>query len=515
MRPRLKVLWGTVALIAAFTTAQAHPADASRIETGVRADRNPIGNPGPRLEDPPEYVSRYGVLQATITVERKLVQVGNQMLYALTYNGRYMPPTLRVRPGDVIQLKMRNNVDEDTNLHLHGLHVSPRPPADDIFIAIKYGETYDYTYTLPRSQRPGTYWYHSHAHGLSAGQVAGGESGIIIVDDLREYLPPDLKDITEHVVALKDDQVDGDAIKTSPLSIGAATNRTVNGQQNPFIAIRPGETQLWRLANIGANIYYKLHLAGFRFHVIAQDGHPVHKVYSADSLVIAAGARYDVLVQAGRPGVAQLETLPYNTGSAGNQFPQANLATVVTKGKPVKPAAIPSTFGPYEDLSHAKIADRKTIAYTENAAGTEFFINGKMFDPNRIDFTSRLNTVEEWTVQNNTDEQHSFHVHTNQFQLMSINGTPVNPANGWYDTVTVPVRGSVVVRTKFLDFTGRTVLHCHILNHENMGMMAVLDIVPPGAPISTPSTHIPSGHGHSGHTPSGHTPSGHGHSSHG
>lgn len=117
--------------------------------------------------------------------------VGNQMLYALTYNGRYMPPTLRVRPGDVVQLKMTNKVDQETNLHLHGIHVSPRPPpADDIFIAIEYGETYDYTYTLPKSLAPGTYWYHSHAHGFSAAQVAGGESGVLIVDDLKEYLPP-------------------------------------------------------------------------------------------------------------------------------------------------------------------------------------------------------------------------------------------------------------------------------------------------------------------------------------
>ncbi|MFB7055316.1 multicopper oxidase family protein [Streptomyces vinaceus] len=460
-------------------------------------------------------MSHDGHLRVSITVERKRVQVGNQMLYALTYNGRYMPPTLRARPGDVIELRMTNRVDQDTNLHLHGLHVSPRPPADDIFIAIAYGQTRDYRYKLPKSILPGTYWYHSHAHFYSAAQVAGGESGVLIIDDLRQYLPRDLKNITEHTIGLKDDQVDGDSIKTSPLSMGAPTNRTVNGQQNPVIHMRPGETQLWRLANIGANIYYKLHLPGSSFHVIGQDGHPVHRVYSATSLVIAAGARFDVLVQAGQSGVVKLETLPYNTGSAGNQFPQADLATVVTGGKPVKPARIPSEFGPETDLSHAEIAARKTVTYTENADGTEFYINGKTFDPNRIDFTSRLNTVEEWTVQNNTDEQHSFHVHTNQFQLMSVNGTPVSASRGWYDTVTVPVRGSIVVRTKFLDFTGKTVLHCHILNHENMGMMAVLDIVRNGTPSQAPSGPGPSGRPSSGHTPSGHQPSGHTASGHG
>ncbi|MFK0017287.1 multicopper oxidase family protein [Streptomyces sp. NPDC091027] len=451
----------------------------------------------------------------SIKVERKRVQVGNQMLYAFTYNGLYMPPTLRARPGDVIELRMTNHVDQDTNIHLHGLHVSPRPPADDIFIAIGYGQTRNYRYELPKSILPGTYWYHSHAHFYSAAQVAGGESGVLIIDDLRQYLPRDLKYVTEHTIGLKDDQVDGDSIKTSPLSIGAATNRTVNGQQNPVIHMRPGETQLWRLANIGANIYYKLHLPGSTFHVIGQDGHPVHRVYSADSLVIAAGARFDVLVQAGQePGVAQLETLPYNTGSAGNQFPQADLATVVTEGKPMRPATIPTTFGPAKDLTHADIAARKTVVYTENAAGTEFYINGRTYDPDRIDFTSRLNTVEEWTVVNASDEQHSFHVHTNQFQLMSVNGTPVSPSRGWYDTITVPARGSVVVRTQFLDFTGKTVLHCHILNHENMGMMAVLDIVRNGVPSQAASDPVTAGKQSSGHQP-GHQPSGHGKGHHG
>lgn len=101
-------------------------------------------------------------------------------------------------------------------------------------------------------------------------------------------------------------------------------------------------------------------------------------------------------------------------------------------------------------------------------------------------------------MQNNTDGQHSFHVHTNQFQLMSTNGVPTGPSHGWYNTVTVPVRGQIVVRTRFLDYTGRTVLHCHILNHENAGMMSVLDILPQGVPAGLP--HGSGGHsGHGGH----------------
>ncbi|MDF3287801.1 multicopper oxidase family protein [Streptomyces silvisoli] len=430
------------------------------------------------LEDPPELVSRHGVLRARILVERRKVRVGARLLFALTYNGRYMPPTLRLRPGDRLDLAMTNRTGEGTNLHVHGLHVSPRSPADNIFITIRPGQTYHYSYLLPPSATPGTYWYHSHEDPRSAPQVAGGESGVIIVDGLRKYLPESLRHITEHVIALKDDQIAGDSIKTEGLTIGAATNRTVNGQQNPVISIHPGETQLWRLSNIGANIYYNLHLPGSKFYVIAQDGYPVKRIYAADSLVIPAASRFDVLVQGGPAGSVPLRTLAYNSGPAGNQFPQVDLAKVISQGAPRTPVRIPADFAPNDDLSHAKVAARHTVVYTENTAGTQFFINGKLFDPNRVDFTSTLNTVEEWTVLNQTNEDHSFHMHTNHFQVMSVNGVPPPSGHAWYETVNVPFRGSLVVRVHFTDFVGKTVLHCHLLNHEDKGMMAVLNIVP-------------------------------------
>ncbi|MGK4585482.1 multicopper oxidase family protein [Kitasatospora sp. HPMI-4] len=455
----------------------ARPAAAPSADSPDSSAGLPTGSGRP-LRNPPELVSRDGVLKARITVSRRKVAVGDRELFALTYNGSYMPPTLRIRPGDRVELDMVNEWTEETNLHVHGLHVSPKSPSDDIFVEIKPGGTFHYSYRIPRDITPGTYWYHSHADMLSAPQVAGGESGIIIVDGLQEYLPDSLKHITERVIALKDDQVEGDSVKTENLSIGAPTNRTVNGQQNPLIRIRPGETQLWRLANIGANIYYKLHLPGRKFHVIAQDGYPVKRVYSADSLVIPAGSRFDVLVQGGEPGRAPLQTLAYNTGPDGNQFPQVNLATVVTEGSPVRPVRLPERFAPNEDLSHAVLAARRDLVYTENSAGTEFYINGRQFDPNRVDITSRLNTVEEWTIVNNTGEQHSFHAHTNHFQLMSLNGRPTASGHRWYETINVPAGGNAVLRIRFDDFTGRTVVHCHILNHEDKGMMAVLDIVP-------------------------------------
>jgi suppressor of ftsI len=263
---------------------------------------------------------------------------------------------------------------------------------------------------------------------------------------------------------------------TLGVTIGAPTNRTINGQLNPTIRIRPGEVQLWRLANVSANIYYKVRLQGAQFHVIATDGVPVRRVFAASSLIVAAGNRFDVLVRGGPPGSTQLQTLAYNTGPAGNQFPQTNLATVISGGRTQPPVALPTTFAPTEDLSHARIAARHTVVFSENTAGTEFFINGKQFNENRVDVRSRVNTVEEWTIRNISDEQHTFHIHVDDFQLMSVNGRP-QQTHGLQDTVTMPADGRIVIRIHFTNFIGKTVFHCHILNHEDAGMMAVVQIV--------------------------------------
>jgi suppressor of ftsI len=480
MRSRLDLARLTVALILVLpalvsgcTSASSPGQSPSPSSPGQSASAVPEGPP---LQDPAELLSHNGVLRTRIVVSRQQVVVGGRKLWALTYNDRYMPPTLRIRPGDRLELAMENRLNEHTNLHVHGLHVSPSGNSDNIFIHIEPGKTFQYSYQFPKSLRPGTYWYHSHAHPFSAPQVAGGLSGIIMVDGLQQYMPPDLRHITEHVIALKDFQLEGDAVKTQGLHIGAPTNRTVNGQLNPTIRIRPGEIQLWRLANISANIYYNVRLQGQRFQVIVHDGTPTDRVWTADSLLLAAGARFSVLVRGGPAGRTELQTLAYNTGPAGNQFPQATLATLVSAGTPVHPAPkMPSgSFAPTVDLSRAAIAARRTIVLSENK--NHYFINGKQFDPNRVDIRSKLNTVEEWTIRNDSNEEHSFHVHVDHFQLMSINGQP-HAGHGLQDTASVPPKGQLVIRIRFETYTGKTVLHCHILNHEDAGMMAVLEIV--------------------------------------
>lgn len=165
------------------------------------------------------------------------------------------------------------------------------------------GQTYHYTYRLPKDLAPGTYWYHSHAHPISEPQVFAGLSGAIVIEGLNRYLPPVLHRTAELLIALKDFQVHKGAIPTANIDSNAPTNRTVNGLLNPIIHIRPGETQMWRLANIGANIAYHVQLPGVRFHVIAQDANPVARVWGTDTLLMPRAAGGTCSCRDRRPAV--------------------------------------------------------------------------------------------------------------------------------------------------------------------------------------------------------------------
>ena len=121
-------------------------------------------------------------LTANLKVETAEVEIGGvKMSAGAPTNGPFVPPTLRMEPGDHVRINVENAVDEGTNIHVHGLHVSPISPGDNVLMVIEAGDSYTYEYDLPPDHTPGTYWYHSHAHGISEGQVFGGLSGIIIV----------------------------------------------------------------------------------------------------------------------------------------------------------------------------------------------------------------------------------------------------------------------------------------------------------------------------------------------
>jgi FtsP/CotA-like multicopper oxidase with cupredoxin domain len=391
------------------------------------------------------------------------------------YGAGLVGPTLVVSPGDTIALTLVNRLDEHTNIHFHGMHVSPAANGDDIFLSVEPDQRFAYSLKIPANHPPGTFWYHSHAHTLSEEQVFGGLSGLIIVQGLQQRLPPDLRNIQDVAIALKDAQVVDDAIQTDDIDSNAPTLRVVDDLHVPVQTIAPGEVQLWRLANIGADIWYDLQLEGQRFTVIGEDGNPVWSVWTADDLLLPPGKRFDVLVTGPDAGEHTLKTLKYDQGD--DTYPESDLVTLHSTGAAVQTPAMPASLTARDEIADSEIVQKRTFTFSENEKTNQFFINKKEFDPNRVDVQPKLGTAEEWTLRNASDEQHPFHIHVNDFQVISINGKPYD-AHGLQDTVPLLPHQDVVIRTRFTDFTGKFVFHCHILNHEDNGMMAVVEVVP-------------------------------------
>jgi len=435
------------------------------------------------------YSNKQGILEVSLIIEEKQGLVGNESVTALVYNGSLMGPTLHIKPGERLVVNLVNEVDQ-TNIHFHGLHVSPTGSSDNIFRVVEPGETANYVLDIPINHPTGTFWYHPHLHGLATTQVGGGMSGLIKIEGLEDLLPSALNNITQQTFVLKAFPWSLNGSSTNPI-YKWANYFTVNGQINPVINISSGETQLWQFANIDPATFYNITLPGHTFHIIAEDGNPVWEVWDGKNLVLPAGKRFEVLVTGGENGTYPLKSLPYNR-SGFSPTSEVTLATVNVQGKDGAQTTevTPSSLVPRHDLGDAQIQTQRTLVFNgspDNQTATRFGdvgtnqINGKVFDHNRVDYIVKLGDVEEWTLKNSDNEDHTFHIHVNDFQVMSVNGQPYN-AHGLQDTVVLPQGGEVVVRIPFTDFVGKFVFHCHILPHEDTGMMGIVEVVDPFTP---------------------------------
>jgi suppressor of ftsI len=194
----------------------------------------------------------------------------------------------------------------------------------------------------------------------------------------------------------------------------------------------------------------------------------------------------DVLVTAGEAGAYKLVAERTSTGPAGDIFPAQNMALLVAARDPAKPS--PAPLGPIEVAMGAgkpipgdRIDARRLVSFSEDPLVTGlFFINHATFDHNRVDVKVPLGSIEEWTIRNASEELHIFHIHQTSFQVLSVNGKPV-PFDGLQDTVNVPIHGEVKIRLPFTNpaIVGRFMFHCHILEHEDKGMMAQIEVYDP------------------------------------
>jgi suppressor of ftsI len=434
---------------------------------------------------------------------------------AFSFDGREDPPVIRARPGEDIRLTYINAMSTHsgehcidgpcmnmTNLHFHGLHVSPDAPQDDVITMMALpGQSLQYTVNIPINQPPGLYWYHTHPHGESYQQDLDGMSGAIVIDGMERYVP-ELRHMREQILVLRDQVAEGSGPAASELrrrvqiptaACGTSTEEaervfTVNGAVLPKIAIAPGERQFWRIVNASPDRYADLKVDTGQLEIVALDGMPLafhdpkHRVEFADHVLVPPAGRVEAIVTGPHPGAhASLRTLCFDTGPDGDANPAMVLADMADVPQPahVAPIELVSAQPPvYKPLSPKLIARLENspsdfvVTFTEDKKG--FYINGKKYGPSDPPMTSvSIGAFHHWRVVNDTHEVHPFHIHQVHFLAYAQNGRRLDHPE-WLDTVDVPVEGSVDLMMDFTDpiIRGVSLFHCHLLSHEDKGMMA-------------------------------------------
>lgn len=446
--------------------------------------------PGSALAQAPIYSSEDGLLSVDLVAEAQSVTLGDRNASLLTYNGQVPGPRLEAKPGDTVQIHFTNRLNQPTNLHHHGLHIPPTGTGDDVFLEIPPGESHTYEFQIPANHPAGTFWYHPHYHGLVAEQLFGGLAGLFVVrGDLDEI--PEIKAAQEKFLVLKDFALDRSGHIPNPGHMAQMTGRsgdllTANGQFNPSLEVAQGGLLRLRLLNASSSRFFWLSLEDHPFYLIATDGGAIAAPVEMNDLVIAPGERAEVLVKADRePGQYRLLNQPVDTaqgmmggGMMGRSPNRGTLETVATLTYSGSTDALPL---PNQLIAIEPLPDPQTVRqFTLNhgmGMGMVFLINGQAFDHSRVDTQVQLNTVEDWEISNTGTMPHPFHVHVNTFQVISRNGQPP-PYAAWKDVVSVSPGERVRIRIPFRDYAGKTVYHCHVLDHEDRGMMGVLDIQP-------------------------------------
>ena len=474
-----------------------------------------------------------------------------------SFNGKYMAPTLVLKLGDTLRIKLNNklpanvskqssvpflNHQNSTNLHFHGLHVDPtqiRPGVYGDYVVdlptagVLPGDSRQHELKIPLNHTNGIYWYHPHLHGSSNVQVSSGMFGAILIRDPADKFitSPDIRERVIHVHKLNLNAVG----KTESFYDSITTDTSaflLNGAYQPTIVMRPGEVQNWHFINTASFYPFNPVLDQHTLLAYAKDGNVFDRKFkpiNADTSTqfgdqqwpgnaIYPGGRHSLIVQASSvPGTYYLRSVQVPAPDMKDEI----VARIVVEGLPMgTPVPLASGLPHYDDhipITDAELAshggkqrnlvlailnknDDKVVKPIPAGEENEWFIPesdgiadfanlvfvsgdaspGAKLSPFQslsltVTQTVALNAVEEWTIQNLNKYPHPFHIHVNDSYVVKVNGQAVTPF--WADTLPVPSNGSITFRMRFTDFTGKYVWHCHALDHEDLGMMQLVNVV--------------------------------------
>lgn len=514
----------------------------------------PVVNPCPRpaaggvVANPPALYSHHGELTVFFSYQTTQDDQGRTLYCFMTPDG-LQNPTLHVQPGDHLVINLTNNVPNSggmsmamssgpdkcgdakmtaasVNLHYHGAIIPPKCHQDEVIHTIvNSGHSFRYDVAFPNDEPAGLFWYHPHIHGIAEPAVQGGASGAIIVEGIEKF-HPDLAGMRERVLLVRDLTVAG-----APQPGGDVPDWDLSLNNIPIsypdetpavLTMKPGATEFWRLGNLSADtildvqvIYdgvpQPLRLAGIDgIPVGSQRGGAASKQLLTHLRIPPAG-RMEFTLRAPGAGVkhASLITSAINTGPDGDNDPARTIANITTNAETATPGE-PDSHVPsascskwrhrFQGLEDAPPSESHVIYFSEDNPNSEFHITvdnqtPKLFTPNDPPaIVAHQGTVETWTIQNRTMENHEFHLHQVHFLVKSQNHFEINgsqPAPGIQgeltDTVDVPFWDGNPDHpypsiTVLVDFRGPDVgdfvFHCHILEHEDGGMMSIIRVLP-------------------------------------
>lgn len=538
------------------------------------------------------------------------------------YAGKFIAPAVIMEPGQTVRFNLMNNLPvpkvncarpdmntpapatcfNETNLHSHGLWISPTGNSDNVLLSIDPGVAFEYEYNVPADHPAGTFWYHPHTHGSTAMQVASGMAGALIVKgdrkptietngDVDTLLEPlvgkggveeEIKLLQQIPYACFNDKgkvkkdknglwiceegdvgvvEDFEQQVSSPTAWGKSGRYTlINGQARARINARAGQLYRWRLIDAGFNETVNLRIREIKStkssetlavageltksniektcngpevtqFEIASDGLTHQKIIKKNINVLQPGYRSDILFSLPKKGIYCVyddeSTSSEANVSATKENPKV-LAIIVAKGKdvvsdqekflkdtlvslaekqfdgPVEKTIVDdlqkmelNKFVPHQDITPTEIAasNQKPVYIEFNlvfsnedppTVPTQFLINNSAFQMGRIDQTLTLGAAQTWFLSSKS-VNHPFHIHVNPFQIISIkskSGKPLDPqykdlVGTWKDTLFVNTDVIIETRTRYERYIGEYVLHCHILEHEDQGMMQSVEVVLP------------------------------------
>lgn len=381
------------------------------------------------------------------------------------YNGQFPGPTIRANAGDQVTIQLQNHLPEETITHWHGLIVDHDNDGQPMH-AIANGGVYNYNFVI--NQRAGLNFYHPHPHMLTGKQVYLGQAGAFIINDAEEaalHLPSGNYEIP---LVLRDATLDKSNNLTYKPASGGMFGKIplVNGTRSPYLDVERAVYR-FRIVNGANSRIFGLALSnGSSFRLIGNDGGLLTSAIDINSIDMANGERIDVLVDF--RSIANGTKIMLRDVRAGWDLLELRVSSV-TVGPEV---TLPSVLSSITPLSNP--VTTRTFSFDAMSK-----INGLEYEMDRIDWTVPFGDVEKWIFKTNGNAPHPVHIHGASFQVLSRTGGRNQKypwENGWKDTVLLEDGETVEVLIRFNNYRGIYLLHCHKLEHEDMGMMANFEV---------------------------------------